>query len=280
MKTRLTVLAIAAVFGTSLYAFQGAQPQTPTPRRRPPAKVPAGRAPAGRAVGAAAAVAEDAERRIRMPSTSTSGPGRRRTAKGMHDYPQLLADWSKNQGEGLAMRGAIVDGALHPPTAGELANTDVIVDVQGRRRGHMTPQQHADLENYIKRGGGFVSFHDSLCVADTEWWANTVTGGAKKHGETELLAGHAAHHDRRQGQPDHGRHEGLRYAGRGVHADDVGEDADSSAGDRRRCPAARTRTKSCRRSGPTSTRCPADSRRARSCGCRATSTRNFSDPKI
>jgi type 1 glutamine amidotransferase len=101
----------------------------------------------------------------------------------------LLADWSKNQGEGLMMRGAIVDGSLHPPTAADLANTDVVIMYKGDAEVTMTPQQHADLEAYIKRGGGFVSIHDSLCVADTEWWANTVTGGAKKHGEQNFSAG-------------------------------------------------------------------------------------------
>lgn len=109
--------------------------------------------------------------------------------EGLHDYPQLLADWSKNQGEGLMMRGAVVDGALHPPSAADLVNTDVIVMYKGDAEVTMTPQQHADLEAFIKRGGGFVSIHDSLCVADTEWWANTVTGGAKKHGEQNFSAG-------------------------------------------------------------------------------------------
>jgi type 1 glutamine amidotransferase len=109
--------------------------------------------------------------------------------EGLHDYPQLLADWSKNSGDGLMMRGAIVDGALHPPTAADLVNTDVIVMYKGDAEVTMTPQQHADLEAYIKRGGGFVSIHDSLCVSDTDWWANTVTGGAKKHGERNFSAG-------------------------------------------------------------------------------------------
>ena len=109
--------------------------------------------------------------------------------EGLHDYPQLLADWSKDYGDGLMMRGAIVDGALHPPTAADLVNTDVIVMYKGDAEVTMTPQQHADLEAYIKRGGGFVSIHDSLCVSDTDWWANTVTGGAKKHGEQNFSAG-------------------------------------------------------------------------------------------
>ena len=108
---------------------------------------------------------------------------------GLHDYPQLLADWSKNQGEGLMMRGAVVSGALRPPSAADLENVDVIVMYKGDAEITMTPQQKADLEAFIKRGGGFVAFHDSICVADTEWWANTVAGGAKRHGEQNFSAG-------------------------------------------------------------------------------------------
>ena len=108
---------------------------------------------------------------------------------GLHDYPQLLADWSKNQGEGLMMRGAVVSGSLRPPSAADLENVDVIVMYKGDAEITMTPQQRTDLEAFIKRGGGFVAFHDSICVADTEWFANTVSGGAKRHGESNFSAG-------------------------------------------------------------------------------------------
>src|SRR5207253_4056712 len=43
--------------------------------------------------------------------------------EGQHDYPQFVADWSKL----LMNRNAIVDGALHFPSARELANVDVLV---------------------------------------------------------------------------------------------------------------------------------------------------------
>jgi len=184
MRSRLTIFAIAAMFGTSLYAFQGAQAPAP--------------AAGGQGAGGQGAGAQGGGRRGGGGGRGAANPnavhvfiwaGPKTHGEGMHDYPQLLADWSKNQGEGLAMRGAIVDGALHPPSAAELATTDVIVMYKGDAEVTMTPQQHTDLENYIKRGGGFVSFHDSLCVADTDWWANTVTGGAKKHGETNFSQG-------------------------------------------------------------------------------------------
>ena len=69
---------------------------------------------------------------------------------GLHDYPQLLADWSKNQGEGLMMRGADVSGALRPPSAADLENVDVIVMYKGDAELTMTPQQKADLVNFLK----------------------------------------------------------------------------------------------------------------------------------
>jgi type 1 glutamine amidotransferase len=100
----------------------------------------------------------------------THGPGQ-------HDYPQFLADWSKI----LTERGAVVDGSLHFPTATEIANTDVIVMYKGDA-GAMTPDEKATLEAYLKRGGGVVSLHDTLCGPDPGYFS-TVLGGAKKHGE-------------------------------------------------------------------------------------------------
>lgn len=97
---------------------------------------------------------------------------------GRHDYPQFLADWSKI----LIAHGAVVDGALHPPSAADLAHTDVVVLYKGDS-GFMSDEEKAILTDYIRRGGGFVSIHDSLCGPDPEWFATTLTGGAKKHGE-------------------------------------------------------------------------------------------------
>jgi len=100
--------------------------------------------------------------------------------EGQHDYPQFLADWSKL----LTVKyGAVVDGSFHAPTAKELAKTDVVVFFKGDA-GYMSDEEKADLEAFLKRGGGVVSIHDSLCGPDPEYLANTVFGGAKKHGET------------------------------------------------------------------------------------------------
>ena len=102
---------------------------------------------------------------------------------GQHDYPQLLADWSKI----LTEHGAVVDGSLHFPTEAELATTDVLVMYKGDA-GYMTDTEKAALEAYVKRGGGLVSFHDTLCGPDPAYYA-TFVGGAKKHGETNFSAG-------------------------------------------------------------------------------------------
>jgi type 1 glutamine amidotransferase len=102
---------------------------------------------------------------------------------GQHDYPQFLADWSKL----LTERGAIVDGALHAPSAADLEHTDVVVLYKGDA-GYLGETEKNLLEAYIKHGGGLVSLHDSLCGPDPAYFARLV-GGAKKHGEVNYTLG-------------------------------------------------------------------------------------------
>jgi type 1 glutamine amidotransferase len=97
---------------------------------------------------------------------------------GEHDYPQFLADWSKL----LTQHGAKVDGSLHSPTGVELDSVEVVVIYKGDA-GYMTEREQADLEAFVRRGGGLVSLHDALCGPDPEYLA-TLVGGGKKHGET------------------------------------------------------------------------------------------------
>jgi type 1 glutamine amidotransferase len=154
MRLRLIGLAVLALSGLAPLAAQQAA-------------VPSGAAPAfeGRPI------------RVYIRSgLKTHGPG-------LHDYPQFLADWSNV----LTARGAVVDGGLHFPTAQELANIDVMVMYKGDS-GYMTAEEKAVLESFIKRGGGIVSFHDSLCGDDPAFYASVV-GGAKKHGEMNFSAG-------------------------------------------------------------------------------------------
>lgn len=102
---------------------------------------------------------------------------------GAHDYPQFAADWSKL----LTDKGALVDGSFHFPTAQELATTDVMVMYKGDA-GYMTATERAVLEDYMKRGGGLVSIHDTLCGDDPAYYS-TIVGGAKKHGEPNFSSG-------------------------------------------------------------------------------------------
>jgi type 1 glutamine amidotransferase len=127
----------------------------------------------GGARGGAQAAPPNAPRIYIRAGLKTHGPGQ-------HDYPQFLADWSKI----LTDRYAVVDGSLHFPKPEELANVDVIVMYKGDA-GAMTPEEKATLEAYLKRGGGLVSFHDTLCGPDPAYYS-TIVGGAKKHGETNF----------------------------------------------------------------------------------------------
>jgi type 1 glutamine amidotransferase len=102
---------------------------------------------------------------------------------GQHDYPQFLADWSKI----LTEHGAVVDGALHAPYAADLEHADVVIIYKGDA-GYLNDDEKAALEAYIKRGGGLVSIHDSLCGPDPAYFA-TLVGGAKKHGEVNYTLG-------------------------------------------------------------------------------------------
>lgn len=128
---------------------------------------------ASQTVPAAQANASPALRIYIRAGLKTHGPGQ-------HDYPQYLADWSKI----LTERGAVVDGSLHFPTSAEVATTDVMVMYKGDA-GAMTPEEKTTLETYLRRGGGLVSFHDTLCGPDPEYYS-TIVGGAKKHGETNF----------------------------------------------------------------------------------------------
>jgi type 1 glutamine amidotransferase len=102
---------------------------------------------------------------------------------GQHDYPQFLADWSKV----LTEHGAVVDGALHAPTAADLEHTDVVILYKGDAA-YLSDDEKTALNAYIKRGGGLVSLHDSLCGPDPAYFASLV-GGAKKHGEVNYTLG-------------------------------------------------------------------------------------------
>ncbi|MET0213820.1 MAG: ThuA domain-containing protein [Vicinamibacterales bacterium] len=151
MRARLTLLGAAAVLCTSVMAQQ------------PPAQTTPG-----------TAAQQDPQS---PPLRVFIQAGLKTHAEGQHDYPQFLADWSKL----LTNRGAIVDGALHFPTARELSAADVLIIYKGDA-GYLSQEDRATLDNFLRRGGGIVSFHDALCGPNPEEFAGFV-GGAKKHGE-------------------------------------------------------------------------------------------------
>lgn len=135
------------------------------------------------ACGAPSAIAQMSADAPPVPGQNVNGmhvfiwSGLKSHGEGAHDYPAFLADWSKI----LTEHGAVVDGAFHPPTAADLAKADVVVVYKGDA-GYVSDAQKALFADYVKRGGGFVSFHDSLCGPDPAYFASLI-GGAKKHGE-------------------------------------------------------------------------------------------------
>ncbi len=152
--------AAVVVLGTSLMAQQAPAPP-------PPAGAPGG----GRGRGQQApAFATPPVRVFLYGGLKTHG-------EGQHDYPQFVADWSKL----LMNRNSIVDGALHFPGAKELSNTDVLVIYKGDA-GYLSLEDRANLDSFLRRGGGLISLHDALCGPEPEVFASLV-GGAKKHGE-------------------------------------------------------------------------------------------------
>ena len=160
MRARFVVPAAVALSFTTVLA-QPPAPATPAPQGQ---AIPAPQ-------GQAAAAPQGPPLRVFIHA------GLKTHAEGQHDYPQFLADWSKL----LTNRGAVVDGGLHFPSARELANVDVMIIYKGDA-GYLSIEDRATLDQYLRRGGGVVSFHDALCGPEPEDFASVV-GGAKKHGE-------------------------------------------------------------------------------------------------
>jgi type 1 glutamine amidotransferase len=170
MKIRISLLAAATVLaGATMIAQQATTPAATAAG----AQQPAGRGQ-GRGQGPQASPFTTPPIRIFLYG------GLKTHAEGQHDYPQFLADWSKL----LMNRNAIVDGALHFPSAKELGNSDVVVMYKGDA-GYLSLEDRANLDAYLRRGGGLVSIHDALCGPDPAEFA-TFVGGAKKHGETNF----------------------------------------------------------------------------------------------
>jgi len=109
----------------------------------------------------------------------THGPN----GNGQHDGPLFLKEWKAMLNE----RGAKCDGAIGFPTAAQLENTDVLV-MYSAEGGTIKPEDRANLEKFLKRGGGIVALHDSVCGNDPQWF-KTIIGGAWEHGHSKWFEG-------------------------------------------------------------------------------------------
>jgi type 1 glutamine amidotransferase len=109
----------------------------------------------------------------------THGPGE-------HDGPAFLTNWSRL----LADRGARVDGAIGFPTAAQLDGTDVMV-MYCAEGGAIHGEERERLEQFLKRGGGLVVIHDSVCGDDPHWW-KTIVGGAWEDQHSKWHLGNTA----------------------------------------------------------------------------------------
>jgi uncharacterized protein len=125
----------------------------------------------------ASSAAEEPLRIFIRAGRKTHGPA----GNGQHDGPTFLKEWSQL----LKDRGAVVNGRIGFPTAEELENTDVIV-FYTEEGGTIKPDDRANLDKFLKRGGGIVAIHDSVCGNDAHWW-KTIIGGAWEHGHSKWL---------------------------------------------------------------------------------------------
>ena len=164
MVRSISVVTLAAVVGVGVSAQQ-----PPPPQQQPPPAVPS----------AAPTVQAGDTRPIHVYIRA----GLKSHGEGAHDYPQFMADWSKL----LTDKGALVDGSFHFPTAQELANIDVMVMYKGDA-GYMTASEKQVMEDYLKKGGGLISIHDTLCGDDPQYYSSIV-GGSKLHGERNFSSG-------------------------------------------------------------------------------------------
>src|ERR1700719_1419635 len=81
-----------------------------------------------------------------------------------HDHPRFLREWT----ELLKQRGARAEGAMTFPTAEQLEATDVLV-MYAQDAGNISPEERANLDKFVKRGGGIVAIHDAVCGTNAQW---------------------------------------------------------------------------------------------------------------
>ncbi|MES2694921.1 MAG: PVC-type heme-binding CxxCH protein, partial [Verrucomicrobiota bacterium] len=126
-------------------------------------------------VVACASAAEQPLRIFLRSGPKSHGPGR-------HDYPRFLKEWIPLLNE----RGARAVGAEAFPTPQQLAETDVLI-LHAQEAGNIPDaQDRANLDVFLKRGGGLVVIHAGAVSRDPEWFKGIV-GGSWRHGTTKFL---------------------------------------------------------------------------------------------
>ena len=113
--------------------------------------------------------AEDALRVFIRSGPKTHGPG-------AHDHPRFLREWLPLLNE----RGARAAGAETFPTAGQLADTDVLI-LHAQEAGTITGTDRANLTTFLTRGGGLVVIHAGMVSGDPDWFKGII-GGAWRQG--------------------------------------------------------------------------------------------------
>ena len=122
------------------------------------------------------ASAADAPLRVFIRSGPKShGPGQ-------HDYPRFLKEWVPLLNE----RGAQATGGDTFPSAQQLAATDVLV-LHAQEAGNIPDAtDRANLDAFLKRGGGLVVIHAAAVSRDPEWY-KSIIGGSWRQGTTKWL---------------------------------------------------------------------------------------------
>ncbi len=101
---------------------------------------------------------------------------------GQHDHPRFLGEWTQLLNE----RGARATGGDAFPTAAQLAETDVLV-IHAQEGGNIPDAaDRANLDAFLKRGGGLVVLHAAAVSRDPEWY-KTIIGGSWRQGTTKWL---------------------------------------------------------------------------------------------
>ena len=138
--------------------------------------------------------------------------------------------------------------------------------------GYLSQEDRATLDNFLRRGGGIVSFHDVLCGPNPEEFAGFV-GGAKKHGEVNYtLEADVPYtvvdtaHPIMKGVTNFSLKDEAFFNMTWSKQPEIHVLATAVMA---KTPSADVPARSCRRSGRTKRACcPARRRSARSCGCR------------